>query len=226
MSLHPLLAVWDSIRNLEKKSGREPNSVKLIAVSKTYPVENIRKVIELGQLDLGENKVQELLLKQAEIPEARWHLIGHLQTNKVKFIAPFIYMIHSVDSEKLLNIIQKEASVNNRSISVLLQIFISGEVTKTGMSADEAKKILEEASLYPNIQFCGLMGMAALTEDYQLIHSQFSGLKKLLNELTSMNGGNVSLTELSMGMSSDYAIAIAEGATMVRIGSAIFGKRE
>ncbi len=226
MSLHPLLAVRDSIRNLEKKSGREPNSVKLIAVSKTYPVENIRKVIELGQLDLGENKVQELLLKQAEIPEARWHLIGHLQTNKVKFIAPFIYMIHSVDSEKLLNIIQKEASVNNRSISVLLQIFISGEVTKTGMSADEAKKILEEASLYPNIQFCGLMGMAALTEDYQLIHSQFSGLKKLLNELTSMNGGNVSLTELSMGMSSDYAIAIAEGATMVRIGSAIFGKRE
>jgi len=226
MSLHPLLAVRDSIRNLEKKSGREPNSVKLIAVSKTYPVENIRKVIELGQLDLGENKVQELLLKQAEIPEARWHLIGHLQTNKVKFIAPFIYMIHSVDSEKLLNIIQKEASVNNRSISVLLQIFISGEVTKTGMSADEAKKILEEASLYPNIQFCGLMGMAALTEDYQLIHSQFSGLRKLLNELTSMNGGNVSLTELSMGMSSDYAIAIAEGATMVRIGSAIFGKRE
>lgn len=226
MSLHPLLAVRDNIRNLEKKSGREPNSVKLIAVSKTYPVENIRKVIELGQLDLGENKVQELLLKQAEIPEARWHLIGHLQTNKVKFIAPFIYMIHSVDSEKLLNIIQKEASVNNRSISVLLQIFISGEVTKTGMSADEAKKILEEASLYPNIQFCGLMGMAALTEDYQLIHSQFSGLRKLLNELTSMNGGNVSLTELSMGMSSDYAIAIAEGATMVRIGSAIFGKRE
>jgi pyridoxal phosphate enzyme (YggS family) len=226
MSLHPLLAVRDSIRNLEKKSGREPNSVKLIAVSKTYPVENIRKVIELGQLDLGENKVQELLLKQAEIPEARWHLIGHLQTNKVKFIAPFIYMIHSVDSEKLLNIIQKEASVNNRSISVLLQIFISGEVTKTGMSADEAKKILEEASLYPNIQFCGLMGMAALTEDYQLIHSQFSGLRKLMKELTSMNGGNVSLTELSMGMSSDYAIAIAEGATMVRIGSAIFGKRE
>lgn len=226
MVLHPLLEVQEKIRNLENLSGRVPHSVKLIAVSKTYPVEDIRKVIELGQLDLGENKVQELVPKQAEIPDARWHLIGHLQTNKVKFIAPFIYMIHSVDSEKLLQVIQKEAAVNNRSISVLLQLFISGEATKSGMSPEEARKILEEADLYPNIQFCGLMGMAALTEDQQLIRSQFSGLRKLLKELSSMNGGNVSLTELSMGMSSDYAIAIAEGATMVRIGSAIFGRRK
>lgn len=222
---HPLQAVLDKIRILEKASGRMPDSVKLIAVSKTYPVEDIRKVTALGQLDLGENKVQEMVAKQNEIPEARWHLIGHLQTNKVKFIVPFVYMIHSVDSEKLLSVIQKEAQKINRSIPVLLQIFISDEPTKTGMSAEEAKQILNQASLFPNIQFKGLMGMAANTEDTEIIRKQFSYLHRLLKELKNYPAANIQLEELSMGMSSDYEIAIEEGATMVRIGSAIFGKR-
>lgn len=222
---HPLLAVLDIIRNLEKASGRTPDSVKLIAVSKTYPVEDIRKVIDIGQLDLGENKVQEMIAKQSEIPEARWHLIGHLQTNKVKFIVPFVYMIHSVDSEKLLSVIQKEAEKINRSIPVLLQIFISDEPNKSGMTANEAKQILSQASHYPNIQFKGLMGMAANTEDNELICTQFSYLQNLLTELKTFSAENIQLDELSMGMSSDYGIAIEEGATMVRIGSAIFGNR-
>lgn len=223
---HPLFDVLDKIRSLENKAGRPEGSVKLIAVSKTYPVSVVQQVVNLGQTALGENKVQEMMSKAEEIPQAQWHLIGHLQTNKVKYIAPFVAMIHSVDSEKLLAVIQKEAQKNNRILPILLQIFISGESTKTGMTPDEAKEILMKAHEYPNILFKGLMGMAANTDNLNLIRTQFSNLRKIKEELQNSTYTNVDFTELSMGMSSDYAIAIEEGATMVRIGSAIFGARQ
>lgn len=220
-----LKEVQNTIRVIESRSGRKPGSVKLIAVSKTYPVEVIREVVQNGQLDLGENKVQEMCGKQPELPEAVWHLIGHLQSNKVKYIAPFVHLIHSVDSEKLLQVIQQEAAKHNRTICVLLQIFISGEDTKSGMSLEEAEALLEKADQFPNITFHGLMGMAALTENRILIREQFHSLKSGFEFLRNRFPALPHFTEISMGMSGDYDIAIEEGATMVRVGSAIFGKR-
>lgn len=221
-----LKEVLNNIRAIESRAGRKPGSVKLIAVSKTYPVEVIREVVQSGQLDLGENKVQEMCSKQPELPGAVWHLIGHLQSNKVKYIAPFVHLIHSVDSEKLLQVIQQEAAKQNRTIGVLLQIFISGEDTKSGMSFEEAKVLLSEANRFPNITFHGLMGMAALTEDRALIREQFRSLKSGFEILRNHFPALPHFSEISMGMSGDYDIAIEEGATLVRIGSAIFGKRQ
>lgn len=220
-----LKEVLNTIRAIESRAGRTPGSVKLISVSKTYPVEVIREVVQSGQLDLGENKVQEMCGKQPELPEAVWHLIGHLQSNKVKYIAPFVHLIHSVDSEKLLQVIQQEAGKHNRTIGVLLQIFISGEDTKSGMSLEEAEALLGKADQFPNITFHGLMGMAALTEDRTLIRKQFRSLKTGFESLRNRFPTLQHFTEISMGMSGDYDIAIEEGATMVRVGSAIFGKR-
>lgn len=201
-----------------------PEQVELIAVSKFHPVEKIKEVYDCGQKIFGENKVQELLSKVNELPiDIQWHLIGHLQTNKVKYIAPFIDTIQSVDSEKLLQEISKEAVKNNRTIKVLLQIKIAEEETKYGLEIQEAKNIFSKYidQKYPNILINGLMGMATFTENKNQVKSEFLILKSLFDELSQYHP----LKKLSMGMSDDFLLAIDCGANSVRIGSAIFGAR-
>lgn len=201
-----------------------PNGVKLVAVSKNHPAEMIKEVYDLGQKVFGENKVQELLEKQPVLPnDIEWHLIGHLQTNKVKYIAGFVAMIESVDSEKLLKEIDKEAAKNNRKIKVLLQVKIAKEETKFGLTIDEAKAIFEEYLLetFPNIEIKGLMGMASFVNDESQIREEFSILKNLFDELSQLKP----LETLSMGMSGDFPLAIESGSNSVRVGSAIFGER-
>lgn len=202
-----------------------PENVKLVAVSKTHPSEKIKAIYDLGQRAFGENKVQELMEKQPVLPnDIEWHLIGHLQTNKVKYIANFISMIESVDSEKLLKEIDKEALKNNRKINVLLEVKIAKEETKFGLTVDEAKDIFNKylAGNYPNIEIKGLMGMASFVEDETQIRQEFGVLKKLFDELSQLKP----LETLSMGMSGDFPLAIECGSNSVRIGSAIFGERK
>lgn len=203
--------------------------VKLIAVSKTKSIEEIKEAYQAGQRDFGENQVQELLEKEAALPkDINWHLIGHLQTNKVKSIAPFISMIHSVDSLKLLQEINKQALKNNRVIDCLLQIYIADEDTKFGLGFDEVIELLrsEEFAELKNVRIVGLMGIATNTENPKLISEEFYELKTLFKgiKLTYFRKDDY-FNELSMGMSSDYKIAIEQGSTMVRLGSTIFGKR-
>ncbi|WP_209331518.1 YggS family pyridoxal phosphate-dependent enzyme [Lunatimonas salinarum] len=201
----------------------------LIAVSKTKPIPAILEAYESGVRDFGENKVQELAEKALQLPkDIRWHMIGHLQRNKVKYIAPFVHLIHGVDSMKLLIQINKEGQKTNRVISCLLQVHIAREETKFGLDDKELREILLSPELpqMKNVKIEGLMGMATLTANEQTIRSEFSGLRKLRDELNHEDlPENVSLNELSMGMSGDYLIAQQEGSTMVRIGSAIFGER-
>jgi pyridoxal phosphate enzyme (YggS family) len=199
--------------------------VTLVAVSKTKTVEEIKEVYDLGQKDFGENYVQELTEKQSELPkDIRWHFIGHLQSNKVKQIAPFVHLIQSVDSLKLLQEINKQAKKINRVIDCLLQVHIAQEETKFGFDEHELMQILATIGDSPlaNIRITGLMGMASFTDDMNKVRNEFRCLKSIFNELTTHNS---QLTTLSMGMSSDYQIAIEEGSTMVRIGSLIFGAR-
>ena len=216
--------------NLSEILSTIPANVKLIAVSKFHPIETILNAFQVGQKIFGENKVQELVSKQALLPkEIEWHLIGHLQTNKVKYIAPFVHLIHGIDSLSLLQTINKEGLKNNRIISCLLQLYIAEEETKFGLSFDEAKNILESIKNSPlqNIRIAGLMGMATYTDDKDQVRKEFRFLadcfRKFKNEFFI---DNPEFKELSMGMSDDYQIAIEEGSTMVRIGTAIFGKRE
>ena len=201
-----------------------PKNVKLVTVSKTNPAEKIKEVYDLGQRAFGENKVQELLEKQSVLPnDIEWHLIGHLQTNKVKFIAGFISLIESVDSEKILKEIDKEALKNNRKINVLLQVKIAKEDTKFGLTIDEAEDIFKNylKGNYPNIEIKGLMGMASFVEDETQIREEFGILKQLFDELSESKP----LEILSMGMSGDFPLAIECGSNSVRVGSAIFGER-
>ena len=210
--------------NYHKIKAQIPENVELVAVSKFHPVEKIKEVYDCGQKVFGENKVQELLTKVNELPaDIQWHLIGHLQTNKVKYIAPFIDTIQSVDSEKLLLEINKEAAKNNRIIKVLLQIKIAEEETKYGLEISEAKEIFSNylENQYPNIEILGLMGMATFTDNKNQVKSEFLVLKSLFDELSTFK----KLEILSMGMSDDFALAIECGSTSVRIGSAIFGVR-
>ncbi len=210
--------------NYHKIKAQIPENVELVAVSKFHPIEKIKEVYDCGQKVFGENKVQELLTKVNELPaDIQWHLIGHLQTNKVKYIAPFIDTIQSVDSEKLLLEINKEAVKNNRKIKVLLQIKIAEEETKYGLEIAEAKEIFSNylEHKYPNIEILGLMGMATFTDNKNQVKSEFLVLKSLFDELSTFK----KLETLSMGMSDDFALAIECGSTSVRIGSAIFGVR-
>ena len=210
--------------NYHKIKAQIPENVELVAVSKFHPVEKIKEVYDCGQKVFGENKVQELLTKVNELPaDIQWHLIGHLQTNKVKYIAPFIDTIQSVDSEKLLIEINKEAVKNNRKIKVLLQVKIAEEETKYGLEISEAKEIFSNylEHQYPNIEILGLMGMATFTDNNNQVKSEFLVLKSLFDELSTFR----KLETLSMGMSDDFALAIECGSTSVRIGSAIFGVR-
>ena len=210
--------------NYHKIKAQIPENVELVAVSKFHPVEKIKEVYDCGQKVFGENKVQELLTKVNELPaDIQWHLIGHLQTNKVKYIAPFIDTIQSVDSEKLLIEINKEAAKNNKKIKVLLQVKIAEEETKYGLEISEAKEIFSNylEHKYPNIEILGLMGMATFTDNKNQVKSEFLVLKSLFDELSTFK----KLETLSMGMSDDFALAIECGSTSVRIGSAIFGVR-
>lgn len=207
----------------------KPFHAQLIAVSKTKPVEDILEVYNAGQRLFGENKVQEMVSKHKALPkDIQWHLIGHLQTNKVKQIAPFVSMIHSVDSLKLLQEINKQAEKNNRIIDCLLQIFIADEETKFGLSEEELLALLSSVqySALKNIRICGLMGMATNTDDESKIGNEFSQLKNLFDEVKQKYfNAERSFNELSMGMSSDYTIALQHGATFIRVGSMIFGER-
>ena len=206
-----------------------PDNVSLVAVSKTKPEEDILKLYKNGQRIFGENKVQELVRKSENLPEdIEWHMIGHLQSNKVKYIAPFINLIHGVDSFKLLKTINKEAAKNNRTILCLLQMHIAMEETKFGLSEDELDELLKSESYKElgNIKIAGLMGMATFTEDYDQVRKEFRKLKTIFEELKSGFFKNEEKFKvLSMGMSNDYKIAIEEGANMLRIGSLIFGSR-
>jgi len=204
----------------------KPFHAQLLAVSKTHPAEVVKEAYDAGQRIFGENKVQELVSKAKELPkDIQWHLIGHLQTNKVKQIAPFISLIHSVDSLKLLEEINKEARKNDRVIDCLLQAYIAKEETKFGLNYDEAESLLNSDALthLKNIRITGLMGMATLTDNQQQIRNEFKSLKQFFDNLKSKIPN---LKSLSMGMSSDYKIALEEGSTMVRIGTAVFGQRD
>ena len=213
------------ISEAAKAAGRPSDAVQLVAVSKTKPVEAVQEARAAGQVHFGENRVQEMVAKQEVIPDAKWHMIGTLQRNKVKYIAPFVHLIHSIDSEKLLAEVQKQARKCNRVINVLLQLNISDEPQKGGLEEPEAASLLARMDLYPNVRVSGLMGMAEFTSDESVIAAQFARLKSAFDSFQSLESSNVQLTELSMGMSGDFPIAIAQGATLVRVGSAIFGGR-
>lgn len=212
--------------NLHKIKSELPAHVTLIAVSKTKPNELIKEAYSTGHRDFGENYVQELADKHAQLPDdIRWHFIGHLQSNKVKYIAPFVYLIHGVDSLKLLEEINKQGKKNNRVIHCLLQVYIANEETKFGLSFDECESILTSELLtkLENVKICGFMAMATNTNDETQIRKEFKSLKEFQTQI--QKNINLELPILSFGMSSDYKIAIEEGSTMVRIGSSIFGER-
>lgn len=216
------MSIEENILRIKKQL---PPEVTLITVSKTKSNEQILEAYNAGQRDFGENRVQELLPKHEALPkDIRWHLIGHLQTNKVKQIAPFVHLIHSVDSEKLLAEINKEAGKCNRVIPVLLQIFIAQEETKFGFSFEEAEQLLNTSpeTKYPNIRIEGFMGMATNTEDEDQVRREFRGLKDFFGKFEIRNS---KFEILSMGMSSDWKIAVEEGSTMIRVGSSVFGER-
>lgn len=206
-----------------------PDTVRLIAVSKTKSTEQIMEIYNCGQREFGESKVQELLPKAENLPsDIRWHLVGHLQSNKVKYIAPFVSLIHSVDSSKLLKVINKEAQKNKRTIACLLQLHIAEESSKFGLSYEECCEILESESFQhmKNIKIAGLMGMATFTDDKKQVEQEFRNLKNYFNNIkTTYFPQAETFKEVSMGMSDDFQIGIEQGSTMVRIGSAIFGSR-
>lgn len=210
--------------NYENIKQQLPENIQLVAVSKTHPAESIQEIYDLGQRVFGENKVQELMEKHPILPkDIEWHLIGHLQTNKVKYIAEFIDTIQSVDSEKLLSEINKEAAKYNRTIKVLLQVKIAEEESKFGLEVHEAKDLFQKytSGEFPNIEITGLMGMATFTDDKTQVRKEFLKLKNIFDELNQLKP----LETLSMGMSDDFPIAIECGANSVRVGSAIFGSR-
>ena len=220
------MSVADNIKHF--LNNEIPSHVKLIAVSKTKPIELIEEALQSGHKIYGENKAQELAGKYEALPkDIEWHMIGHMQTNKVKYIAPFVSLIHGVDSFKLLKVINKEGAKNNRKIDCLLQFHIAKEETKFGLDLSEAKAFLDsdDFKLLNHVNICGVMGMATYTENEDQIRSEFKELVHIFNELKSSYFQNDEFKEISMGMSGDYKIAIEVGATMVRIGSSLFGAR-
>jgi pyridoxal phosphate enzyme (YggS family) len=219
-----------NINNFKKISQSLSNrSVSLVAVSKTKPISDIKILYDEGQRIFGENKVQELVLKYQELPkDIHWHLIGHLQSNKVKFIAPFISLIHSVDSLSLLKEIERQAKKNNRVIDCLLQFHIASEETKYGLDFREAEQLLKskEYTDMKYVRIVGVMGMASFSEDEALVRAEFKNLKNIFLELKNhFFSQEDSFCNISMGMSGDFEIAIEEGSNMVRIGSLLFGER-
>ncbi|TRO66989.1 YggS family pyridoxal phosphate-dependent enzyme [Christiangramia sabulilitoris] len=215
----------DISENIKKYKGELPDEVKLVAISKTKPNEDLMEAYRAGQRIFGENKIQEMTDKWEALPgDIEWHMVGHVQRNKVKYMAPFVSLIHAVDSLKLLKEINKRAKQNERTINCLLQIKIAEEDSKFGISAEEAKEILKSEAYgkMENVRVIGLMGMATFTDDQEQVSSEFKYLKSVFDDFKKQFPD---LTELSMGMSGDYQIAVKHGSTMVRIGSSIFGAR-
>lgn len=205
-----------------------PSDVTLIAVSKTKPISDLQEAYEANQRIFGENKALEMRDKYQELPkDIQWHFIGHLQTNKIKYIAPFVTLIHSIDSTSLLEAVNKEAAKNNRVIDCLLQFHIAQEETKFGLDMEEAKTMIESDNFknLNNVRIVGVMGMATFTDDVNQVRNEFKSLKNIFDILKENYFKDDSFTEISMGMSDDYPVAIEEGATMVRVGSKIFGAR-
>ena len=215
--------------NIGRIAASLPETVRLVAISKQQPVEYIEEAYQWGQRIFGENKVQEMASKYETLPkDIEWHMIGHLQTNKVKYIAPFVSLIHAVDSLKLLQTIDREAGKCGRVIDCLLQFHIAEEESKFGLDEREAGEILESPLFkeLAHVRIAGVMGMATYTEDEEQIKKEFRHLKEIFNGLKrNYFDGNTSFREISMGMSGDYGLAMEEGSTMVRIGSSIFGER-
>ncbi|MDE6056252.1 MAG: YggS family pyridoxal phosphate-dependent enzyme [Lachnospiraceae bacterium] len=215
----------ESIINAEcRKAGRKREEVTLIAVSKTKPVEMLMEAYEYGCRDFGENKVQELLDKYEVMPkDIRWHMIGHLQRNKVKYIVDKVYMIHSVDSLRLAEEISKEAVKKNVCVNILVEVNVANEETKFGTTCGEVKQLVQDIAKLPNICVKGLMTIAPFVEDAEKNRPIFSKLRKIAVDITSENIDNITMENLSMGMTGDYAVAVSEGATCVRVGTGIFG---
>jgi len=214
--------------NLLSIKNKLPEHVTLVAVSKTKPVSDLMQAYDVGQRIFGENKIQEMTEKWEQMPkDIEWHMIGHVQTNKVKFMAPFVKLIHGVDSLKLLQEINKQALKNNRIIDCLLQIYIAEEETKFGLDEEEVTALLnsEEVKDMKNIRIIGLMGMATFTENHEQIKKEFTHLKSIFDKLKTLKTENCQLNTISMGMSGDYELAIDCGSTMIRVGSSIFGNR-
>ena len=214
--------------NLIKIKSKLPESVALVAVSKTKPLSDLFEAYDTGQRIFGENKIQEMASKYNEMPkDIEWHMIGHIQRNKVKYMAPFVSLIHGVDSLRLLAEINKQALKNNRIIDCLLQVKIASEESKFGLSENEVLNLLDsdEIKTFQNIKIVGLMGMATFTNNQEQLQKEFEILKFIFDNLTHLKSTNYNLKTLSMGMSDDYPIAIKNGSTMIRVGSSIFGKR-
>ena len=215
--------------NLQKVRATLPDSVRLIAVSKTKPVEMLQEAYDCGQRLFGENKALEMRDKHELLPkDIEWHFIGHLQTNKVKYIVPFVTLIHSIDSIQLLQVVEKEAAKHNRVVDCLLQFHVAEEETKFGMYEEEARELLgsEDYKAMTHVRIVGVMGMATNTDDMELVRNDFKHLKSIFDNLKKdYFAKDEKFCELSMGMSGDYGIAVEEGATLVRVGSSIFGAR-
>lgn len=213
-------ALLDNIDQAARRAGRDPETVKLIAVTKTVGIDEVRRAAALGITDFGENRVQEAAAKVANIPEVRWHFIGHLQSNKVKDVLPAYSLIHSLDRPSLARALQRSAERINRKVDALVQVNVSGEESKYGLAPENLKEFLNQVSSYDRIIIKGLMTMAPFVDNPEDTRIYFRRLRQLRDENTT---GSLNLSELSMGMTNDYMVAIEEGATMVRIGTALFG---
>ena len=222
-----LADVQNNIETAAKHAGRDPKEVTLIAVSKTKPVEMLKEAYDAGARDFGENKVQEIVDKYPLLPDdIRWHLIGHLQTNKVKYIIDKVCMIHSVDSLKLASEISRQAVKHDVTMDILIEVNVAAEESKFGVSVNDADALIKEISALPNIRVRGLMTVAPFVDDAEENRAVFSALRQLSVDINGKNYDNVSMECLSMGMSGDYTVAVEEGETLVRVGTYIFGARE
>ena len=220
-------AVEDRIAAACQEAGRKPEDVTLIAVSKTKPVEMLREAYECGCRDFGENKVQELLDKYEVMPrDIRWHMIGHLQRNKVKYIVDKVYLIHSVDSLRLAEEISKEAGKKNVCVNILVEVNVANEETKFGTTCEDAKQLVQDIAKLPNICVKGLMTIAPFVDNAEKNRPFFSKLRKISVDIMGENIDNITMENLSMGMTGDYEVAVSEGATCVRVGTGIFGARQ
>lgn len=220
-------AVKETIARACEKSGRKAEDVTLIAVSKTKPVEMLMEAYACGCRDFGENKVQELLDKYEVMPkDIRWHMIGHLQRNKVKYIVDKVWMIHSVDSLRLAEEISKEATKKNICVNILIEVNVANEETKFGITCEEVRQLVQDVAKLPNICIKGLMTIAPFVQDAEENRIYFSKLKKLAVDIMEENIDNITMENLSMGMTGDYTVAVSEGATYVRVGTGIFGVRQ
>jgi len=216
-------------QNLQKIKSVLPENVTLVAVSKFHPVSALKEAYDAGQRIFGESRVQELMTKQPALPaDIEWHFIGTLQRNKIKYIAPYIHTIHSIDTLELLHEVNKYAAKNNRIINAFLEVHIAKESSKHGFSLDECLSLFQQKQLmnFPNVYICGLMGMATFTDDQEQVVQEFKSLYDLFTEIKSSGYADNYFTELSMGMSDDYQLAIQNGSTMIRMGTSIFGQRE